>query len=193
MNDYSISVVIPNYNNEKFVQSCIESIAKQTYPIEKIIVVDDCSSDRSVEILQKLTYTHSNLQIIPLKTNGKVSHARNTGLHAVTTPYVTFIDSDDLYVNENKIKNEMQLIRFHKETYGKDIAAYSAIRLLTYDGTPIPSLCYKERHYLEGDVFSRVLTEKYHFTIMRDYCLPTAYVKAIGGYDESNSLYEDLD
>lgn len=193
MNDYRISVVIPNYNNAEYITDCIESIENQTYPIEEIIVVDDCSKDNSLEVLDKLAKEYNNLQIIALKENGGVSHARNTGLAAVKTPYVTFIDGDDIYLNSDKIKNEMALVKKHKEEFGKDIAAYSRTWYLTRDGVPFEGPRYKYKNYNQGNIFERLLKEKYFFTIMRDYCISTESVKDVGGYDEQNCLWEDLD
>ncbi len=193
MNSYKISVVIPNYNNQNFIGECIKSIEEQSYPIEKIIVVDDCSKDNSLALLNSLANEYDNLHVIPLKENGGVSHARNTGLEAVETPYVTFIDSDDLYYNRDKIKNEMALIRYYKEQYGKDIIAYSRILPLSSEGNPISCLEYNKKCYNQGKIFKNILTEKNFFTIMRDYCMPTYALKETGGYDESCSFWEDLD
>ena len=193
MSDYRLSVVIPNYNNEKFLKDCINSIENQTYPIEKIIVVDDCSSDSSLEVLDELSKIYSNLQIIPVEKNGKVSHARNTGLSRVDTPYVTFIDADDIYYNNRKIENEMNLIRDYKEKYNKDIISYSSIVFVSPDGSMKPSLKYKNRYYNQGNIFKNILTAKYQFTMMRDFCMPVSCIREVGGYDETSSLYEDLD
>ncbi len=193
MSDYRISVVIPNYNNAEYITECIESIENQTYPIEEIIVVDDCSKDNSLAVLDELSEKYSNLRIIALKKNGGVSHARNTGLAAVKTPYVTFIDSDDIYFNPDKTKTEMALVKKYKEEYGKDIAAYSRTWYLTRDGVPFEGYRYKYKHYNQGKIFNRILTLKYSFTSIHSYCLPTEYIEAAGSYDESSCLWEDLE
>lgn len=193
MNDYRISVVIPNYNNEKFLRNCVSSIANQTYKIEKIIIVDDCSTDSSLDILYELSKTYSNLQIIPLEKNGKVSHARNVGLTAVETPYVTFIDADDIYYSNKKIENEMNLIRYYKERHNKDIISYSRIMQISQNGTTLVSTVYPEKYYNQGDIFEDILTEKHFFTVMRDYCMPVKFLRDVGGYDEKSSFWEDLD
>lgn len=190
---YEISVVIPNYNNGKYLVECIKSIEKQSYPVKSIIVVDDCSTDNSLFILDSLKNEYQNLVIIPLKKNGKVSHARNVGLSYVETPYVTFIDADDVYINPQKIENEMSLIKNAKQTCQKDIAAYSRIEVLSSSGAKLYDNLYPHRYYLEGNIFTDVLTQKYAFTIMRDYCLPTEILRKTGGYNESNCFYEDLE
>ena len=193
MNDYRVSVVIPNYNNADYIEDCIVSIENQTYPIEEIIVVDDCSKDNSLEVLDKLAKEYDNLQVIALKENGGVSHARNTGLAAVKTPYVIFIDGDDIYLNSDKIKNEMALVKKYKEEFGKDIAAYSRTWYLTRDGVPYEGYRYRYKHYNQGNIFKRIVTDKYAFTIMRDYCFSAEYLRRVNGYDEKSCLWEDKD
>lgn len=190
---YEISIVIPNYNNGKYLAQCIKSIERQSYPIARIIIVDDCSTDDSLSVLDSLKKEYSNLMIVPLKENGKVSHARNVGLSMVETPYVTFVDADDIYSNPKKIENEMGLIKKAKQDKKKDIAAYSKIEIVSAIGTKLYDASYGRKYYLEGNIFSDVLTRKYAFTIMRDYCLPTEVIRSVGGYNEANSLYEDLE
>lgn len=193
MGDYRISVVVPNYNNQTYLRECVESIQRQSYPIEEIIVVDDCSSDDSVNVLTQLQKEYSNLTVVALKENGKVSHARNTGLSKVHTPYVSFMDADDIYYNPDKIKNEMALVRKYKEEKNQDIIAYSHIAIIAEDGQLQYINQYDSKYYQQGNIYESVLTSKYFFTIMRDFCMPTAVIKAIGGYNEKNSLYEDLE
>lgn len=192
-NDYKITVVIPNYNKASFLTQCIESVVNQTYPVEKIIVVDDCSTDNSIEVLNSLEKKYSNLTHIEQKVNGRVSHARNTGLAAVRTPYVTFLDSDDIYLSPQKLENEMKLIRDCKEKEHKDVITYSYISLISQDGDSITPLRYADKYYLQGYIYSDVLTSKYFFTIMRDFCMRADSVRGVGGYNENNSLYEDLE
>lgn len=189
---YGISIVIPNYNHAEYLPDCLKSIALQTYPINEIIVVDDCSTDHSVSVLAELKKQYRNLTVIQLEKNGKVSHARNVGLSHVKTPYVTFMDSDDIYYNPRKIENEMKLIRQY-EAQHKQIAAYSRIAVVSEDGKEATDLCYKQKYYLQGRIFKDVLTRRYFFTIMRDYCMPTQVMRDTGGYNEENCLYEDLE
>lgn len=192
-NRFEISVVIPNYNNAKYLAQCIQSVSNQTYHVSKIIVVDDCSTDNSISILNDLRSKICNLTVISLKTNGGVSHARNVGVNHVETPYVTFMDSDDFYSNPRKIENEMGLIKKISEIQKKDVVAYSRIDLVSVQGISLGNYCFKKKYYLEGNIFSDVLTRKYAFTIMRDYCLPTEVIRSIGGYNEESNLYEDLE
>ena len=102
MKQEQISVIVPVYNVEKYVDKCLLSIKKQTYDNLQIIVIDDASTDKSGDIVD--TYVgDSRFHIIHLKQNGGLSHARNVGLSCVSADYITFVDSDD-YIDLNHIE-----------------------------------------------------------------------------------------
>jgi len=89
-----ISVIVPVYNVEKYLDRCLKSIISQTYTNLEIICVNDGSTDKSLSILEKYEKTDKRIKIIS-KPNGGLSSARNTGLKYATGSYVSFIDSDD--------------------------------------------------------------------------------------------------
>lgn len=89
-----ISVIVPVYNVEKYIEKTIQSIQNQDYPHIEIIVVDDGSPDRSPEIIDTLAQHDSRIKVIH-KKNGGVSSARNAGLEVATGDYVAFVDGDD--------------------------------------------------------------------------------------------------
>ncbi len=93
MNDL-ISVIIPVYNVEKYLNRCIESVANQTYKNLEIILVDDGSSDSCPQICDKWAKKDSRIKVIH-KKNGGVSSARNAGLDISNGHYLSFVDSDD--------------------------------------------------------------------------------------------------
>jgi glycosyltransferase involved in cell wall biosynthesis len=96
-----VSVIIPIYNVEKYVEKCIDSILEQTYKNIEVILVNDGSTDRSGEIIQK--YIGDKRCIILDKRNGGLSSARNTGLKIATGEYIYFVDSDD-YIDKKAIE-----------------------------------------------------------------------------------------
>lgn len=98
-----VSIVIPVYNVEKYIEKCVKSLCMQTYENIEIILVDDGSSDSSGELCDELSKTDTRITVIHKKNNG-VSSARNAGLDKATGDYVTFVDGDD-FVAENFIKN----------------------------------------------------------------------------------------
>lgn len=98
-----ISIIVPVYNVEKYIEDCIKSILAQTFDDFELILIDDGSTDSSYSICY--TYSKSNKKIKLLKKeNGGVSSARNLGLEQATGEYIAFIDSDD-YVAPNYLEN----------------------------------------------------------------------------------------
>ena len=89
-----ITVIVPVYNIENYLNKCLDSILKQTYQNLEIIVVNDGSTDNSGEICQEYAQKDSRIIYIE-KENGGQSEARNMGLDRMTGSYVTFVDSDD--------------------------------------------------------------------------------------------------
>lgn len=89
-----ISIIVPVYNNEKYLDKCIESITKQTYTKLEIILVDDGSPDNCPQICDRWAEKDSRIKVIH-KQNGGVSSARNSALDKATGNYISFVDSDD--------------------------------------------------------------------------------------------------
>lgn len=94
-----ISVIVPVYNVEKYLDKCVESIVNQTYKNLEIILIDDGSPDNCPKICDAWAEKDSRIKAIH-KKNGGVSFARNTGLEIITGEYVTFVDSDDWIEND---------------------------------------------------------------------------------------------
>ena len=94
MNDL-ISVIVPVYNVEKYLDACVKSIINQTYKKLEIILVDDGSTDNSPSMCDEYKKKDDRIKVIH-KINGGLSDARNAGLDIATGKYVTFIDSDDI-------------------------------------------------------------------------------------------------
>ena len=93
-----ISVIVPIYNVEKYLEKCVNSITSQTYKNLEIILVDDGSTDSSPEICEKLKQSDDRIIVIH-KKNGGLSSARNAGLDIAKGKYIGCVDSDD-YIDE---------------------------------------------------------------------------------------------
>lgn len=89
-----ISVIVPAYNAEKWLSACCESVFHQSYGNWELIIVDDGSTDGTLDTAQKLGQGRENVRVIHTE-NGGVCHARNTGLNAAKGAYVAFLDADD--------------------------------------------------------------------------------------------------
>ncbi len=98
-----VSVVVPIYNIENYIDKCIASIINQTYFNIEIILVNDCSSDSSKAVCEEWKKQDERIILINKERNEGLSCARNTGLLAAKGKYITFIDGDD-YVSNNFIE-----------------------------------------------------------------------------------------
>ena len=94
MNEPLVSVIVPVYKVEKYLDKCVESIVGQTYKNLEIILVDDGSPDNCPAMCDKWADRDSRIKVIH-KQNGGVSSARNAGIDAVQGEFIGFVDSDD--------------------------------------------------------------------------------------------------
>lgn len=109
--DDLISVIIPVYNAEKYIERCVKSIQNQTYTHFELILVNDGSTDNSLNLCEILASNDERIVVVN-RDNGGASAARNTGLAHIRGNYVIFADSDDyvspsylenLYLQQNKV------------------------------------------------------------------------------------------
>lgn len=192
MNKLTLAVIIPNYNNEKYLKRCVFSVMEQSLSPDEIIIVDDCSTDHSKEVIKELEAYSSNIRGVFLETNSGVSVARNIGLESADSEYVTFIDSDDFYYSKNKLKNEMGLINAFLDKK-MDIAAYSAIIMINEDGTLFNVQDKAKGWFMKGNIFYDLLARIRVEVTPRDYCVKKDILKQAGAYCYPENFYEDLD
>lgn len=100
--DIKVSLIIPVYNVENYIEKCLSSVVNQTLQGIEIILVNDGSTDQSMDIVNIFENEHSNIRIIN-KENGGLSSARNSGLKIATGKYIAFLDSDD-YIDETMLE-----------------------------------------------------------------------------------------
>lgn len=103
-----LSIIIPVYNVEQYLQSCVQSVLAQTYRDLQVILVDDGSTDSSGVLCNQLAQQDSRIQVVR-KENGGLSSARNVGLEVATGDYVAFLDSDDVYLQNDGLELLMAL------------------------------------------------------------------------------------
>lgn len=121
--DILVSVIIPVYNVEKYIEKCLDSVLQQTYTNMEIICVNDGSPDGSVEIIRRKAEADARIRIVSIENSG-LSVARNTGLEAANGKYVYFLDSDD-YLELNTIErlvncaeeNTLDALFFNADTF----------------------------------------------------------------------------
>lgn len=127
-----LSVIVPVYNVEKFLEDCIHSIEEQSFQDYEVILVDDGSTDQSPQICDAYAARDERVRVIH-SANGGVSHARNTGIDAARGEYLQFIDADDLLADRNVLRDMMQF------TADPEVDLISAKCLHFHDGVSIHS------------------------------------------------------
>lgn len=172
-----VSIIIPVFNAELFIDSCIESLLKQTYSDFEIIIVDDGSSDASLNIID--SYQLRDKRIIPIhKPGGGVSSARNLGLRIARGEFICFIDADDIVYNDyldRLISPMVEGIDLVVGGYESDSIKYSvdehSIMILSKDDSikqmyrPSP---YRYQGYIWDKMFRRSIIEDNHIRFDED-------------------------
>ena len=130
-----VSIIIPVYNDERFVGECIDSARKQKGIALEIICIDDGSTDGSVDVIRQKTAIDSRVQLIQQENAGP-GPARNRGMDVAHGRYVAFLDSDDFYLDEDALQRMMRFADEHA------LGMTGAKFYLYTDGT----LTWKENH-----------------------------------------------
>ena len=96
-NSIIVSIITPVYNSEKFIADTIESVQAQTHSNWELILTDDCSTDKSIEIIENFAKQDSRIKLLKLKNNSGSGIARNTSIKSAIGQVIAFIDADDLW------------------------------------------------------------------------------------------------
>ncbi|MGY3238653.1 glycosyltransferase involved in cell wall biosynthesis [Bradyrhizobium sp. USDA 4448] len=185
-----ISVITPFLNLERYLSAAIESVRGQTFVDWEMILVDDGSSDQSVEIAAAAASEDPRIRLV--RSNGRgAAAARNTGLRIGSGRFITFLDGDDL---------------FEPEKFEKDLEAFKAHpqAMLTYGPTlwwfpDAPSQNWVEEmsgesgrlHMPPGLLDKVVLRQRSQVPCICAIMVRREALKCVGGFDESFQLYED--
>lgn len=105
-----ITIIVPVYNVEKYLEESIRSIINQTYKNIEILAINDGSTDGSLELLKKLSYEDDRIKIISQKNKG-LSGARNTGIDSAKGNYIMFLDSDDIFSTNELLESLYKIAR----------------------------------------------------------------------------------
>lgn len=92
-----VSIITPTYNSEKFIAETIRSVQNQTHKNWEMLIVDDCSSDKTVDIIQQFMEDDYRIHLVRLNKNSGASKARNEAIKLVKGDYMTFLDADDIW------------------------------------------------------------------------------------------------
>ncbi len=163
-----ISIIVPIYNVEEYLEKCVDSILNQTYKNLEIILVNDGSSDDSINICNRYEKEDSRVKVIH-KQNGGMSDARNTGMKIASGKYIGFVDSDD-YIKEDMIENLYNLLQ--KNNADISICAYE---LLDKNKTPSVKLNGEVYSFNNIDAIQELLKSKF----ITSHCWNKLYKKQL--------------
>ncbi len=142
-----VDVILPNFNKEKYLEEAIQSVINQSYKYWKLYIIDDCSDDNSINILNKYN-NYENIIIKKLSKNKGPSFCRNFGLRISSAEYVAFIDSDD-YWTENKLDDQISFM--YKNDYNFTFTDY----------TPFLQLKDKKKFLKPTDILEKFNLKKF--------------------------------
>lgn len=157
-----VSVIITAYNVEKYIGECIKSIRKQSYKNVEIIVVNDGSTDKTLNKIKFSSLFDKRIKIVN-KENGGVSSARNAGMELVTGDYLLFVDGDDC-LEKSAIEN---MIEYFEEC-DLDILLHDAS--VFYDGMSKSETSITEDRYTRNFAYNDVVSGIKMFEDMRHNC-----------------------
>ncbi|MBQ1928190.1 MAG: glycosyltransferase family 2 protein [Clostridia bacterium] len=95
-----VSIITPSYNSEKYIKQTIDSVRAQTYTDFEMLIVDDCSTDRTCEIVEAIAKEDSRVKLIRQEQNGGAALARNRALENSTGRFIAYLDADDIWMPE---------------------------------------------------------------------------------------------
>ena len=124
-----VSVIMPAYNTEKFIRRSIVSVLEQSHAALELIVIDDCSSDATMQVVDALSQADARIRLVRQPTNSGVAAARNAGIDAAQGRFIAFLDSDDWW---HPRKLEWQLADMQRS--GAQIS-YTTYARVTEDGS----------------------------------------------------------
>lgn len=159
--DKLVSIIIPVYNVEEYIEECLNSVVNQTYKNLQVIVIDDGSTDRSACICEKFGKTDSRIEIISQENMG-VSAARNKGMSLAKGEFITFIDSDD-YVDNDYIETLLKSVQYEKSNknhYEADMVCCNVPKVKGITNSIVTEKCdmarvFKESGYTWGKLIRR--------------------------------------
>jgi glycosyltransferase involved in cell wall biosynthesis len=130
MNNNLVTVVVPSFNKEKFIKNTLDSITMQTYKHWKLLIIDDASTDGTVDIIKGII-DPKKTKLIEIKSNKGICHTLNTALKHIDTKYFVHVDGDD-WIEPRAL--EVMLIKMEKEPTNTAMAYANTIHWIHKDG-----------------------------------------------------------
>lgn len=144
------SIIIPAFNSEEYISKCIDSALLQTYTNFELIIVDDGSTDNTLNIIK--SYTDERIKVIA-KANGGLSDARNWGVKAASGDYIIFLDSDD-YLNKELLETLEPVTKYKPDLVRYQISKIENDKIINYEEEEF-------QDFTGIEAFEKIV--KYHF------------------------------
>lgn len=181
-----VSVIIPMYNAEKFIGECIDSARRQEYRNWEMFVVDNCSTDKSRDIVLEYAKNDFRIKLISLESNsGSPARPRNIGIKNANGKYVALLDADDLWL-ERKLSKQVAFLEQHEDTF----LLYSRYQIWK-NGKIINKIAPAMKKMKSGKIFSSLFLFG-NFISCATVIFRNRY-KNNYLFDEDSSLMEDFD
>lgn len=155
MENTLISVIIPVYNVQPYLERCVSSVCSQTYSNLQIVLVDDGSTDESGSLCDKLSEADSRIQVIH-KDNGGLSDARNAGLEMAKGEYISFVDSDDWLEPEFFELLLCAILRFSADIAGCEYRRCSVMEPFDHSSEEGRFIAYDRITAMEGLIVNQI-------------------------------------
>jgi glycosyltransferase involved in cell wall biosynthesis len=174
-----VSVIMPSYNHQRFVQEAIQSVLNQTFGDIELIVIDDASKDNSADIIKSAAKKDDRIRAVFHTENKGIARTMNEGVEKAEGKFLAFLDSDDLWTG-NKLEREIEVLARDEslmvwsEGLVVDVSGHSA-------GITFSRMHHASRRQKDGYLFEELLKGNYIST--QSLVLKTKYVKEIG-FDE---------
>ena len=162
-----VSVIIPMHNSSKHIDECISSVLNQTYENLEIIVIDDKSSDNSVEIVE--AKKDSRIRIIKLSENLGAAKARNVGIKEASGEYICFLDSDD-YWDKEKIYKQIKFIE--QNNYSFIYSEYAYLKNNKIKIAHVPKCMNYEKALKNTAIFTSTVMFNMNYLKKEDIYMP---------------------
>jgi glycosyltransferase involved in cell wall biosynthesis len=179
MINWSITAVIPVRNRERLIARAIESVAAQNLAVDEIIVVDDASSDRTVEVVGGFAKSLKNLTLVSLKENVGAARARNIAVKIARGDLIAFLDSDDVWYAD-KLSKQVKEFDANEDI----VSVFCGVVMVSPRG-------HRHRYIPKRDV---TLDDLYHsncFATMSGALIAKGALLGVGGLDESLPSCQD--
>ena len=189
MTNKTVSVYINAYNAEKFIEQTVNSILAQTYKNLKVVVIDDCSTDSTVDLLKAIK--DDRLFIYSLPTNSHIAYTLNEGLKYMDGDYIAHCDADDLWQPE-KIEKQVNFLENHSE-YG---ACFTHTNMIDTDGKILEENNFYEIYNIENRSQAQwlnFLCNKANHLNHSTFLARKEIIEKVGKYDLSMPSLHDFD